>query len=204
GGREGGGEGGGRDREEEVEETPPLPGHQRLLASVMAGERRLDILCGGEALLGKHRDCDLVCRAFPTPEQDAITHGVSRQHARLRVASGKLMLEDLGSLNGTFLDDKRVTGAPVPLYDEARIRLGPVLTIEVRLFKRGAALLRRVDAYHGGAAPTLLLWDKLALGEPMLGLVPATGDSVTRWGVMQCSRPGGELWWSGPKAVDWR
>jgi serine/threonine protein kinase len=196
------------DLEELEEEEEVLPGHQRLLGRVISGAggagRGLDILCGSEALLGKHRDCEVVCRAFPTPEQDAITHGVSRQHARLRVASGKLFIEDLASLNGTYLDDRRLTAGPVQLHDEARLRLGPVLTIEVRLFKSGAALLSRVDPYHGDAPPTLLLWDKLPLGEPLLGLVPPTGDSVTRWGVIQCSRPAGELWWGGPKPIRWQ
>jgi serine/threonine protein kinase len=188
--------------EDDESEDEPLPGHRRLLARV--GGYGLDIVCATEVLLGKHRDCDVVCRAFPTPEQDHITHGVSRQHARLRVASGKLYLEDLGSLNGTYLDDRRVTGGPVALSDEVRIRLGPVLTLEVRLFKSGAALLRRVDAYAGSGPATLMLWDKVPLGEPLLGLVPATGDSVTRWGVLQNSRPNGDLWWGGPAAVRWR
>ncbi|MDW8283504.1 MAG: protein kinase [Myxococcales bacterium] len=186
------------------EESQPLPGHPRLYAEVAGSGRQIDILCGSEALMGKHRDCELVCRAFPSPEQDAITHGVSRQHARLRVASGKLYLEDLGSLNGTFLDSERLGPGAVLVPDGARIRLGPVLTIEVQLFKSGAALLRRVDPYRGSQPPTLLLWDRLALGEPALGLVPPTGDAVTRWGVLHCSRPRGELWWGGPRTVIWR
>jgi pSer/pThr/pTyr-binding forkhead associated (FHA) protein len=192
------------DEEDEAEEEDEEPGHSRLLARFAGSARSVDILCATEATLGKHRDCDVVCRAFPTPEQDAITHGVSRQHARFKVLSGKLMIEDLASLNGTFLDDKRLTGGPVPLFDEARVRLGPVLTIEVRLFRSGAALLRRVDPYHGDYPPTLLLWDKLSLGEPALGMVPATGDSVTRWGTLSKQRQGNDLWWGGPVAVSWQ
>ena len=33
---------------------------------------------------------------------------VSRKHARLVLQSGSYVIEDLGSTNGTFLDDKRI------------------------------------------------------------------------------------------------
>ncbi len=191
-------------KEDDSNDKDTEPGQKRLLMTLFGSDKRVDVLCASEATLGKHRDCDVVCRAFPTPEQDAITHGVSRQHAKLKVIGGKLMIEDLASLNGTFLDDKRLTGSPVPLYDEARVRLGPVLTLEVRLFRGGAALLRRVDPYHGDYPPTLLLWDKLALGEPALAMVPATGDSITRWGNLSKGREEGDLWWGGPVAVNWQ
>jgi pSer/pThr/pTyr-binding forkhead associated (FHA) protein len=35
---------------------------------------------------------------------------ISRRHARLMVAEPEVFLEDLGSTNGTFYDDQRVTG----------------------------------------------------------------------------------------------
>ena len=50
---------------------------------------------------------------------------VSRRHARILVAGGTATLEDLGSKNGTFLRDKRLT-APSPLSDGDEIRLGRV------------------------------------------------------------------------------
>jgi DNA-binding winged helix-turn-helix (wHTH) protein len=49
--------------------------------------------------------------------------GVSRRHALLTVTDAAVMLCDLGSKNGTFADDVRVTTA-VGLRDGARIRLG--------------------------------------------------------------------------------
>jgi serine phosphatase RsbU (regulator of sigma subunit) len=48
---------------------------------------------------------------------------VSRQHARVSLVHGMVMLEDLNSTNGTFVDEERITGA-VTLKDGARIRLG--------------------------------------------------------------------------------
>ena len=60
---------------------------------------------------------------------DAI--GVSRHHARITINSGTAMLEDLGSTNGTYLRDVRVT-APCRLADGDQIRLGAV-TITFRI-----------------------------------------------------------------------
>ena len=85
-----------------AEAASSAQGHRRLLAFVGNSGEAIDILSSQQALLGKHRDCDIVCRAFPSPDNDSITHGVSRQHARLLVVSGKLLIEDLRSLNGTF------------------------------------------------------------------------------------------------------
>ncbi len=49
--------------------------------------------------------------------------GVSRRHARIVVTGGRAFLEDLGSKNGTFLGDKRLT-QPASLADGDGFRLG--------------------------------------------------------------------------------
>src|ERR1043165_379187 len=38
---------------------------------------------------------------------------VSRQHCELYEAGGKLMVRDLGSLNGTFVNNQRISEAPL-------------------------------------------------------------------------------------------
>lgn len=53
---------------------------------------------------------------------------VSREHARLRREGWRVMLEDVGSTNGTFLNDERVLN-PVQLRDGDRIRIGDVTFI---------------------------------------------------------------------------
>ncbi len=50
---------------------------------------------------------------------------VSREHARVRREGWRVMLEDLGSTNGTFLNDERVL-TPTMLRDEDRITIGDV------------------------------------------------------------------------------
>lgn len=51
---------------------------------------------------------------------------VSRHHARIVVADGRAVLEDLGSRNGTFLRGERVL-APAELADGDEICIGPVV-----------------------------------------------------------------------------
>jgi len=49
--------------------------------------------------------------------------GVSRSHARLRPDGNELVLEDLGSRNGTFINGKRLE-RPQPLADGDKVQIG--------------------------------------------------------------------------------
>lgn len=53
---------------------------------------------------------------------------VSREHARVRREGWRAVLEDLGSTNGTFLNDERVH-TPVELHDGDRIQVGDVVLL---------------------------------------------------------------------------
>jgi DNA-binding winged helix-turn-helix (wHTH) protein len=57
---------------------------------------------------------------------------VSRRHARLRVDVGAVILEDLGSKNGTFVRGERIS-APTTLADGDVFRVGRV-SIQLRAF----------------------------------------------------------------------
>jgi pSer/pThr/pTyr-binding forkhead associated (FHA) protein len=72
-------------------------------------------LGGDVVIIGRAVDCDIVITS----------RRVSREHARLRREGWRVILEDLGSTNGTFLNDERVLH-PVELRDEDRIRIGDV------------------------------------------------------------------------------
>jgi serine/threonine protein kinase len=68
----------------------------------------------GKYVLGRAADCDLPLEADL----------VSRRHAQLTIAAnGNVTIEDLGSSNGTFLDDQPVT-APTPVKPGQSIRIG--------------------------------------------------------------------------------
>jgi DNA-binding winged helix-turn-helix (wHTH) protein len=51
---------------------------------------------------------------------------VSRRHARLVVDQKGALLEDLGSKNGTYVNDRRVNG-PMPVVDGDQVRIGSLL-----------------------------------------------------------------------------
>lgn len=56
---------------------------------------------------------------------DGRTSGVSRRHATLRYAGGQWTLTDLGSANGTFVNDKALTPhTPTVLPEGSVVRLG--------------------------------------------------------------------------------
>ena len=77
-------------------------------------------LAEGEYLLGRHP-------ASVVPTESTT---VSRRHARLRIADGQAVVEDLGSRHGTFVAGDRIS-APCALADGDSFRLGP-LTFTLR------------------------------------------------------------------------
>jgi DNA-binding winged helix-turn-helix (wHTH) protein len=79
---------------------------------------RLVPLAKGENVIGRD----------PQALVSLASRDVSRRHARITVAGESVVLEDLGSRNGTYLGEARITG-PTPLQNGDRIGVGPVLLI---------------------------------------------------------------------------
>ena len=77
-------------------------------------------LTDGEATLGRAPGCDVLLDD-PT---------VSSRHARLSPQGGRLLLDDLGSRNGTLLNGRRVK-APSEVSAGDRIGVGPNVELEV-------------------------------------------------------------------------
>jgi diguanylate cyclase (GGDEF)-like protein len=69
--------------------------------------------------------------------------GLSRLHAQLEVAGGTVTIRDLGSANGSFVGDQRLS-APRLLKDGDRLRLGSVLLKFYEHHSMDAALHDRV------------------------------------------------------------
>lgn len=78
-----------------------------------------------QALVGR---ADAVSNFFPDvdlTDYDGINLGVGRRHARLFVQAGQIMVEDLDSTNGTFLNAARLSPRqPTPLKQGDELRLG--------------------------------------------------------------------------------
>jgi hypothetical protein len=81
-----------------------------------------------ESLIGRE---DAVSNIFP--DIDLTPHngeegGVGRRHAIIRYSSGQYLLEDLNSINFTFLNKQKIAPkTPTPLKDGDEIRLGRVV-----------------------------------------------------------------------------
>lgn len=81
----------------------------------LRGDRTVHELTHNRSVIGRHSDADVRI----TVEQ------VSRRHALIRRSGGRVLLEDLGSSNGTRLDGVDVRG-PVTVTDGSVIAFGPV------------------------------------------------------------------------------
>ncbi|MEP6801855.1 MAG: FHA domain-containing protein [Acidobacteriota bacterium] len=95
---------------------------------------------GGDAGIGDFAPCRLVFGNRKIPlfkgenivgrDPDVNIHvdhaSVSRRHARISIREGGVVLEDLASRNGTFLDGRRID-SPTKLNDGEVIGLGPVM-----------------------------------------------------------------------------
>lgn len=91
----------------------------RLRVADGGAERTLDLPAAGTFVVGRSPDTDL-------PVSDP---RISRRHLQLRAAGGKLYAQDLGSSNGTFCNDDKLT-AEREVQAGDRLRLGAlVLTV---------------------------------------------------------------------------
>lgn len=107
-------------------DTPLLPAplpvaeHLRATVTILSGldAGRLIPVDAGDVVIGSGADADVVVHET----------GVSRHHARLeRKPDGTFQVEDLGSVNGTFVGETRVTVAP--LAHGQLLQLGPRLRL---------------------------------------------------------------------------
>lgn len=94
-----------------------FPGSPRLLVSTAApggggATQRTFPLTSPVTILGRGTDCDL----------RLVDQGVSRHHAEIRVEDGEVVLVDLGSTNGTFVNGQPIRR--VSLTDNTRVTLG--------------------------------------------------------------------------------
>lgn len=103
-----------------VPATPPPPKRRgrgqpvELVALEPAERRGASYPIGTELTVGRAGGC-----AIALPDDTY----VSSLHARVYAADGQVLVEDLGSTNGTFLNRGKVT-APVPLRKGDRLQIG--------------------------------------------------------------------------------
>jgi len=88
------------------------------MSGVFAGRPHL---LGPVTTIGRSTECRL------RVEDDAL----SRSHARITLVAGEYVLEDLGSLNGCYVGDRRVMR--VPLRDGNRVRFGSTVMMRFQM-----------------------------------------------------------------------
>jgi DNA-binding winged helix-turn-helix (wHTH) protein len=111
----------------EAQEQTAAPSGRRRLAPRVIWDQRTIALGAGENVLG--RDEDVAVR-IDAP-------GVSRRHARIVVTADEVILEDLGSKNGTYLHEQRLE-RPAALRDGDTFRLGRLLLVFRNTSQAGA------------------------------------------------------------------
>lgn len=90
---------------------------------------------------------------------DSASAVVSRRHAEIKNKDGQCVITDLGSFNGTLVNEQTIT-APTPLYDNDRIQLGrggPTLRFSAPGMPApdGAAITGQRVVSSGNLAPAL-------------------------------------------------
>jgi len=126
-----------------------------LVIDEAAGQREFR-LKEGETLIGRGPQCDLVLR----------DESISRNHARLVVHGDTIMVCDLGSSNGTYIEGIAITERA--LTGEARLTFGSVETTlkrvgeepaepDLRALPKTEHRIRRVDEMPGSRDQTALL-----------------------------------------------
>lgn len=90
------------------------------------------------AVIGRQADCDI---AVPVEE-------ISRRHARVRIAPDGLLIEDLDSANGTFINDKRIRSDLLRPGDELRLD-----TVRFQLVAPGMDARQQAAPMRAAATP---------------------------------------------------
>ncbi len=113
----------------------------------------------GVTVIGRAPECDI---SIPSDE-------ISRRHAELRVSQDGVMIEDLGSANGTFVNDRRVTRELLKHGDEIRLD-----TLRFQIVAPGKEMLQ---AQSPGGAPMIPGISQDASRET----AAASGLSIAAW-----------------------
>jgi len=105
----------------------------RLVVRKGASGKRTMRLKSEETIVGRRRDCDLRIRSSE----------VSRRHCLLSFQDGVLHVEDLDSVNGTYLNGVRVSGRQ-PVRPGDRLDIGPIqFLVEYALSREARASLQQ-------------------------------------------------------------
>lgn len=117
-------------------------------------------------VIGRKPECEI---RIPVPD-------VSREHCELRVEGDRLMVKDLGSSNGTYVDGQRV--------QEAQLNAGAVLTVGPATFvvqiDGQPAAIDAAEALRRGATKPASVIAPAASARPAAPAKPATSKAPAK------------------------
>ncbi len=151
--------------------SEPPPGHE-LIINTPGHPPSTVPLTQAVVTLGRHADNEIVLPA----------EGVSRHHSRLQATALGWELVDLGGINGTFLNDRRLRpDDPAPVAPGSRIRIGPYeLTLqgpEIAVFEPEAPTYQQVQPSLGGTTPQMTP-TQVATSQPLGLFLPSDQINV--------------------------
>ena len=100
----------------------------RIRIKILDSGREIDLAPDRELTLGRLDPSSATFPDIDLTQEMGLEKGVSRRHAKIGRSGGNLHLEDLGSVNGTYLNGRRLTPyMPQSLRNRDEIRLSRVL-----------------------------------------------------------------------------
>lgn len=96
------------------------PAKRAVLVVVGPGRRGVWEVDGRDMVIGRDPLCHV---AIPGDQAASRRHALIRRRRSARSGAPEMEIEDLGSLNGTLVDDVVIDG-PTPLADHARVQIG--------------------------------------------------------------------------------
>ncbi|TDR43166.1 FHA domain-containing protein [Tahibacter aquaticus] len=117
----------------------------------------------GTMTIGRHQECDI---SLPGDE-------ISRHHARVQVLPDGVMVEDMGSANGTFVNDKRVHSGVIKPGEELRLDTVRFLLMSPGMETTKPNLSAPVAAAPEKSGPGAGLWIGIGIGFVVVAVVVA-------------------------------
>src|SRR6266511_2859810 len=106
----------------------PAPGGPKITLQIMNSGRRINLDIGDDLLIGRKDNARGIFPDVDLGLDGGYDAGVSRSHAILDHGGGVYRVEDLGSANGTFVNDRRLAPqAAMPLANGDELKCGTLL-----------------------------------------------------------------------------
>ncbi len=112
----------------------PGSGPFKTLKLMIEGGSSVELPLSKEIVLGRLDPSRAIFPDIDLSREGGVDKGVSRRHACISQREGQVFIEDMNSLNGTFLNATRlVPELPYPLKDGDQVQLGKlILTVHLK------------------------------------------------------------------------